>query len=75
MSCVFFHACVVCVLLNTEEDMVHLEAVVQRNADPEMHAASRVHGARGDVLIKKIVAARKKGKSSRRGLHAAKRKR
>lgn len=39
--------------------MVHLECVKERNRDPQMHAASRVPGARGAALRRAIAHERK----------------
>jgi hypothetical protein len=73
----FSREAVLCALVHKEEVMVDLQTVVERNRDPQMHAASRVPGARGKALAKKIVRGRKRSKeksTSRCGFHSAKKR-
>lgn len=46
--------------------MVDLGSLLKRNWDPEMHAASRIAGFRGDVVRAAIMRERKAGHRSRR---------
>lgn len=59
--------------------MVHLESIIKRNSDAEMHAASRVPGFRGAAIVnaikrKRTVGGRDERSPSRRGIYGIKKR-